>query len=48
MGLDLKGGHPDMDYDAHGKTYAGFIRASIVCTVVIALILVGMLFTLVP
>ncbi len=48
MGLELKGGHPDMDYNEHGKTYAGFIRASVITSVVIALILVGMLFTLVP
>jgi hypothetical protein len=25
VGLDLTGGHPDMDYAEHQKTYLGFL-----------------------
>jgi len=36
-----------MDYHEHNRTYAGFIRATIIMTVLVALILLGMLFFLV-
>jgi len=47
MSIDLSGGHPDMDYKEHRKTYAGFIRASVLIIVLIATLLVGMAMTLV-
>ena len=47
MGVDLTGGHPDMDYAEHERTYRGFIRWTIALIVSIAAILLGMLFFLV-
>lgn len=45
--IDLSGGHQDMDYDEHRKTYLGFLRASQIITVAIVVLLLGMAFTLV-
>ncbi|MFM2422207.1 MAG: Bacterial aa3 type cytochrome c oxidase subunit, partial [Pseudomonadota bacterium] len=42
MAVDFKDGHPAMDYREHERTYAGFIRGTIVLTVICALILIGM------
>ena len=36
------GGHPDMDYAEHEKTYAGFIRFSIIGTIWCITIMVGL------
>lgn len=42
MAQDMSGGHPDMDYDEHKRTYAAFIRGSQILVVLVALILIGM------
>ena len=42
MSVDTSSGHPEMDYDEHEKTYAGFIRYSIYGTVICLVILAGM------
>ena len=42
MSVDTSGGHPAMDYKEHERTYAGFIRGTIIGTVLCVLILVGM------
>ena len=47
MSLDTSGGHPAMDYAEHNRTYAGFIRGSVILCVVVAIILLGMLVFLV-
>ncbi|MBV1693937.1 MAG: aa3-type cytochrome c oxidase subunit IV [Hyphomicrobiales bacterium] len=47
MTIDTSGGHPAMDYKEHVRTYNGFIKGSIYLVVIVALILVGMLVTLV-
>ena len=47
MTVDTKGGHPAMDYPEHLRTYQGFLRGSAVLIVFVALLLVGMLVTLV-
>lgn len=36
------GGHPDMDYAEHERTYAGFITATKVSIGLVVAILVGM------
>ncbi|MEQ1647546.1 MAG: aa3-type cytochrome c oxidase subunit IV [Hyphomicrobiaceae bacterium] len=43
MPVDTSGGHPAMSYGQHTSTYLGFLRGSIVLTVLVALILIGML-----
>jgi hypothetical protein len=48
MAVDPKGGHPAMDYPEHMRTYAGFLRGSVVLVVFVALLLLFMLFFLVP
>jgi Bacterial aa3 type cytochrome c oxidase subunit IV len=48
MAIDPSGGHPDMDYAEHRRTYAGFVRATIMMIVFVALTLLFMLFFLVP
>jgi hypothetical protein len=48
MAIDPAGGHPAMDYAEHMRTYSGFIRATIVMIVFVAVILLFMLFFLVP
>jgi hypothetical protein len=47
MSLDTSGGHPAMDYAEHNRTYAGFIRGSVILCVFVALLLLGMLVFLV-
>ena len=47
MTLDTSGGHPAMDYAEHNRTYAGFIRGSVILCVLVAIILLGMLVFLV-
>lgn len=46
MSIDTSNGHPAMDYAEHLRTYSGFIRATIILVVFVALIL-GYLLTLV-
>jgi hypothetical protein len=48
MSVDFKDGHPAMDYREHERTYAGFIRGTIVLSVIVAIILIGMALFLVP
>lgn len=43
MPIDTSGGHPAMSYGEHTRTYLGFLRGSVVLTVLVALILIGML-----
>jgi Bacterial aa3 type cytochrome c oxidase subunit IV len=40
-------GHPDMDYSAHERTYAGFLTATKISIGLVVLILVGMFIFLV-
>lgn len=47
MTVDPSGGHPAMDYPEHMRTYAGFIRGSVVLVVLVTAIL-AFLLTLVP
>ena len=47
MSINPNGGHPAMDYPEHIRTYSGFIRGAIILTVLVALLLIGMLITLV-
>ena len=47
MTIDTSNGHPAMDYPEHIRTYKGFLRGAIVLTVLVALLLIGMLITLV-
>ncbi len=42
MSIDTTGGHPEMDYREHVRTYNGFIKGTVVLTVLVVLILVGM------
>jgi hypothetical protein len=48
MAIDPSGGHPAMDYAEHTRTYAGFVRMTMVMIGVVVLILLFMLFFLVP
>ena len=43
MSVDTTGGHPAMDYNEHTRTYAGFIRGTVILSVLVAAILIGML-----
>jgi hypothetical protein len=47
MSVDTSDGHPAMDYKEHMRTYEGFLRGSVVLTVLCVLILLGMLIFLV-
>jgi hypothetical protein len=47
MSIDTSNGHSAMDYPEHVRTYKGFIRASIILVVFVALVLAYLL-TLVP
>jgi hypothetical protein len=47
MAVETSGGHPDMDYQEHMRTYSGFLRATVIMVVLVALILLFLL-TLVP
>ena len=42
MEIDTSNGHTEMDYAEHQRTYKGFIKGTILCTVGIIGILVGM------
>lgn len=42
MSIDTSNGHPAMDYKEHTRTYDGFVRGTIILTVLIALLLLGM------
>jgi hypothetical protein len=42
MSIDTTGGHPAMDYREHERTYRGFVRGTVVLTVIVVLILAGM------
>jgi len=39
MSIDTSNGHPDMDYEEHEKTYAGFLKVSKYGTIVVLVIL---------
>jgi aa3 type cytochrome c oxidase subunit IV len=47
MSVDLTGGHPDMDYEEHHRTYKGFLIATQVLVAFIAILLIGMAYFLV-
>jgi hypothetical protein len=47
MSVDTSGGHPAMDYAEHQRTYAGFIKGTIVLVVFVAAVLLFLL-SLVP
>lgn len=42
MSVDTSGGHPDMDYDEHRRTYKGFLVGAQLLIVTVIAILVGM------
>jgi hypothetical protein len=42
MSIDTTGGHPAMDYREHERTYRGFVRGTIILSILVALILIGM------
>lgn len=46
MSIDTSNGHPAMDYAEHERTYNGFIKGTIYCTVALIAVLVGMAFFL--
>ncbi len=47
MSSDHAGGHPDMDYHEHNRTYAGFLTATKILIIVVVALLVGMFIFLV-
>jgi Bacterial aa3 type cytochrome c oxidase subunit IV len=47
MSIDTSGGHKAMDYKEHTRTYLGFLKGTVVLATIVALILIGMLVTLV-
>jgi len=47
MAIDPSGGHPAMDYPEHQRTYAGFLRGTVILIALVIAILVFLL-TLVP
>ncbi len=47
MSVDLTGGHPDMDYEEHRRTYKGFLIATQVLVAFIVILLIGMAYFLV-
>ncbi len=47
MSIDTSDGHEAMDYREHIRTYEGFLRGTVVLTVLCAVILLGMLIFLV-
>jgi len=46
MSVDTSEGHPAMDYNEHKRTFAGFMQATKMVTVLLVLILIGMAFFL--
>jgi hypothetical protein len=47
MTIDTSGGHHAMDYREHERTYHGFVRGTVILTVIVIVILAGMAFFLV-
>lgn len=47
MSVDTSGGHPEMDYAEHNRTYAGFIRGTVILVVATVALLIVMALTLV-
>lgn len=47
MSVNTSGGHPDMDYAEHNRTYAGFLQLTKFSIVLLVLLLAGMKFFLV-
>jgi hypothetical protein len=47
MAVDPSGGHSAMDYPEHLRTYAGFIKGTVILIVFVAAVLLFLL-TLVP
>lgn len=47
MELDTSNGHPDMDYEQHKRTFAGFWLGAQIVTIAAIVILVGMAVTLI-
>ncbi len=47
MSSNQAGGHPDMDYSAHNRTYSGFISATKFAVIFLVALLVGMFIFLV-
>jgi len=47
VSVDTSGGHPDMDYREHTRTYRGFVRGAqiIVAAAVVVLLLMAFLLT---
>jgi hypothetical protein len=46
MSVDTSGGHPDMDYGEHVRTYDGFVRAAQIIVGAAALVLILMAYFL--
>lgn len=40
--IDTSGGHPDMDYAQHKRTYESFLRGTQIMIVLLVLLLAGM------
>jgi hypothetical protein len=47
MAIDPTGGHSAMDYPEHLRTYSGFLRATVILVVFVAVVLLFLL-SLVP
>jgi Bacterial aa3 type cytochrome c oxidase subunit IV len=47
MSTDMTGGHPDMDYAEHNRTYSGFLTGTKVLASFVILLLIGMFIFLV-
>ena len=47
MSIDTTNGHEAMDYREHVRTYSGFVRGTMIVTMLLALMLLGMLIFLV-
>jgi hypothetical protein len=47
MGINTSGGHPDMDYSEHMRTYEGFLRLTKTLIAFLVVLLGGMYFFLV-
>ncbi len=42
MGIDTTKGHAEMDYAEHERTYKGFIKGTVICTIGVVAVLIGM------
>jgi len=40
MSVDTSGGHPEMDYAEHNRTYAGFVRFTVASIIFCVLVLI--------